>query len=347
VKVLLWPFFSQQDKRTGQFLLGSDSAVKLYNALAKEMLKVGWEPTLVVPLRTQTAKAFAQQPWEPVCPVRRLTYILEENNLHRRLQWEPTTILDLCAGQDVVVTTCDLLPIPLRLLLPNMPIVVECGFIPREMHELFALSWKSADLVHCVTAELADFAKMHAQTTIWPLAYDDEEAAPRNLTRDVDVLFPARCSAVDYTNYKAFIKQMECFAGSVVMTDPTSYMRSQSKHLWATPEPLSRVDYTTLLHRTRVVVSLTSNGAGGMAMREAAACGALPVVLNRPEYEEVLGGKWPYYCSLHTVRTVVERALRDGWPTEIPAGIAACSRTAVWQKAKADLEAVCASRKRR
>lgn len=331
------PFCSQQNKVTGQFRLQSDSGVKLYAALAKEAVAAGWTVRTLLPNERQCEDCV-----ELAGDTVRYVYAVPTCNLERRLHWDMHKLKSFSQDLDVIVTTNIPYAIPLSTVAPKVNVVVEKGFHEDAMHSLFELALDHADMVHCVTNNLAKHACVAYRTTVWPLAYNDEEAAPRDLYRGIDVLFPARCSVVDYTGYKYFMEAMRPVDATIRMTDPTSYLRSQGGSLYLTP-PLSREAYTSLLHSSKVVVGLSTNGSGGMALREAAACGATPVTLRLPEYIEVLGEDWPYYCELepYSIRTMVLQALANPRDASKLPGVLACSRTAVWKQAKADLEALC------
>ena len=329
MKVALVPFFSQQDKQHRKFRLDSDSGVRLYAHIADSMRqKLGWDAALYLPQEHQCVGE------APNVAIRRVPYELCIDNLDRRLQWEPSFLRKL-GEMDLVLTQHEFFPYPLRCLCPNLRIVVECGIRPTtayaETAEMFKLSYEAADAVHFNSRTLADEWAFRRRW-VWRFAYEDSAAVPRGLPRDVDVLFNARASATNYSNHVAFLAAFGSSELRIAVTDPTSYLRAKTPG--SVLPRLPREEYVDLLHRSKVVVSLTDNGYGGYAWIEAAAAGAVPVVLNRPEYHEVLGDDWPYYCELNTVRAVTERALRN-----IPrvARLPSCSYSGAWKVAKRNL----------
>lgn len=343
MKVIFYPFFSQQDKRTGKFLLESDSGVKLYAYMAERMAADGCDVQFVFPdgrqccgygdeLAYRLRKAGVERHVIP--------YRLAVDNLDRRLQWEPSWLRSL--GCDLLFTQHEFLAYPLRCLLPDQRVVMECGIRPGtawpQTAELFPMAWRSADLVHCNSAVLAKDVSSFAETVVWQFSYEDSVAVARiGGVKDVDVLFNARCSATNYSHHEEFLR---AFSGSklvVRVTDPTRYLGSESA--------LDRGSYVDLLHRSRVVVGLTDNGYGGHAFVEAVAAGACPVALKAPEYEELLTESWPYYCDLGNIAETVRRALLGRWAAvstkvvrRVQENVAARSYSAAWKKAKHDLE---------
>lgn len=351
MRVVLYPFFSQQDKITSKFKLESDSGVKLYKFMHEQMLKCGWDSTLVLPRHDQRADDGFVEP-ERSHTVPNHTCI---DNLDRRLQWDPEWLRHVVEDCDVFLTQHEFFAYPLRCLVPDLRIAMECGIAPTtawpQTEEMFYLSWKAADLVHCNSQTVADRVAPYCPVTVWTFAYDHQLLCERNLARDIDVLFPARASSTDYSNHKVFVTAMRNMRDSyILMTDPTNYLRltGEAPEHWLPDAPLSRPQYEEALHRTKVVVGLTTNGYGGYAFREAVAAGAIPVAVKTPEYVELLGHEWPYYAETldaHDVWRAVDSALKLGWagvPQHLYFGInvniQSCTYQASWYKAKQNLE---------
>lgn len=340
MRVTLYPFFSQQNKITNKFRLDSDSGVKLYAYIAKQLVALGHEVQFVLPPCEQREGAVRLSCAELVSPA------LEVSNLDRRLQWDPAWLRR--AGQcDLLLTQHEFLAYPLRCLYPQLRIVMECGIRPDtawpETKDMFPLAWRAATLVHCNSQNLADaVTDGGGRAVVWSFAYDDRLAVPRHSNRDVDVLFNARCSATEYSNHSAFVSAMKGTELRVQMTDPTNYLRQRGEVLEWTGDPVEH--YEELLHRVKVVVGLTDNGYGGYAFREAVAAGACPVALRSPSYTELLTDEWPYLCELSTVRSTVESAVKTGWKSigtklvqQVSENLRKSSYSAAWRKAKEDL----------
>ena len=333
--MILYPFFGSQDKRTGRFRLNTDSTVKLFAYIAA---KSTVETCFVLPQQSQCED-------ELVLPsnvwMLRLPYLLDLNNLHRRLHWVPEHLMSL-PERCTVMTSHDFLPYPLKCLRPDMRIIsegVDSEVAWTQTRDIFPLAWKSSDIVFCRSRRLQEQIDPFATTRLWPFAYNEDEVLQSDV-KDVDVLFNARASATDYTNHKQFIAAMLGTSIRVRMTDQTNYLKDSNSvpSDWLTG-PLSGVPYYELLSRSRVVVCLTRDNYGGRAIREAVASGACPVVPHLPEYIEVFGEDWPYYVT-DDLRVTVERALERGWPDtreRVMSTLASQSFQSTWEMAKEDV----------
>lgn len=348
MRVTFFPFYSQQDKRTGKFLPESDSGVRMYHYMAEAGSRIGWDTRLVVPLDQQCV-----QPFLPAAHTMIVPYRMDSNNLRRRFQMHLGFVDELARSCDVLVTTHVGLPYVMRCLHPKVKTVLEAGFLPETSFQGaevgVLLNWRSADVVHCSSERIENrlYDVGVKQVFRWPFAYEDSTAQYTGVARDIDVLFNARCSAVGYTNHEAFLRAMEGSPWKVVVPDPTSFVRPAHPDMVLAAPP-NRAEYLKLLHHSKVVVSLTDNGGGGFGFQEAVAAGCCPVTLSLPEYHEVLTTKWPYYASLSNVREVVEHALKLGWAgcstkvvRAVQENIKKSSYSAAWTGAKADLEGLC------
>src|SRR6516162_2098916 len=125
MRVTLYPFFSQQDKVSGLFRLRSDSGVRIYCHIANRLAD-RHDVTFVLPPEAQCVD---------VCPylhrrvhTSRVPYRVVLSNLDRRLQWDPAWLRSLEC--DLILTQHEFLAYPLRCLLPNQRIAMECGIRP-------------------------------------------------------------------------------------------------------------------------------------------------------------------------------------------------------------------------
>lgn len=349
MRVVLYPFFSQQDKVAGKFRLASDSGVKLYRYMARRMQERGWDVSMVLPHPMQCV----DEGFNPGCCVLYPPYPVALSNLDRRCQWHPDWLKTIAHKCDLFMTQHEFLAIPLRILEPQLRIVMECGIKPETAWPscagLFQLAWRAASMVHCNSEELARMVRAGgaAKAVLWQFAYNEALIGDCTGTRDVDVVFPARASETEYSNHTAFMEAVAPTALNVVMTDPTSYLRRHGTSRFVTPSPLNGEEYRATLRRSKVVVSLTRNGYGGYAFREAIASGCVPVALREPEYVDLLGTEWPYYAESlqpNSIRSAVEHALACGWST-VPAAtqnsiaerLKESSYGGAWQKALHDL----------
>lgn len=293
MKVVLVPYFSQQDKRTGKLSLSTDSACKFFARLAEALGAV-----VVAPQPEQRADSFSFAN-ESVLRER-----VSLSNRDRRFQTLP--FVDAIPSDAThVITTHEALAYTLKALRPGVKVAMECGFDPAvawpETSELIRLSWRAADLVFCASEPLRGLVE--APTALWRFAYDGSVAKPRKLARDIGCLFNSRCSATGYSNHELFLSATEGM--SRAMTDPTRYLSDA--------EPLSQEGYEALLHRSKLVVGLMRSGHTGFSFIEAIAAGCCPVALRTPAYEALLGAAWPYLCEASELRQTLERALRLGW----------------------------------
>lgn len=335
MNIAFLPYYSQQDKVTGKFRINTDSPVKFYSFMARELAKLGHDVTFYVPHSNQCVDIL---PIDSVvgCKIHYTGKNLPLCNKTRRFHWDTAWLSSL--HHDMLITSHEYIAIPLKILRPTMKVIVECGFEPESSfpgaNQLFPVAWSMADLVHCSNAHLADMVENGSDGTpvVWRLGYDVEIAKPRNVSRYIDVLFSARASSTNYTNHNIFIDALRGEPYKVLMTDQTNYLRrtGECPIEWLPERPLVGEAYIDMLHRSKVVVGLMENGYGGHAFREAIACGCIPVALNIPEYRELLGEDYPFLCSRAAVsiRSAIEDALRFG--TQMQSSVTKYSYQAAW-----------------
>jgi hypothetical protein len=353
MNVTLYPFFSQQDKRTNNFRLDSDSGVKLYAFMAEKFVERGDTVFFVLPQEYQCATDVALH---KDVTVLRPPFVLSPNNLDRRLQWEPSWLRNV-AKTDLLLTQHEFLAYPLRCLAPKLRIIMECGIRPETAYQetaaMFELAWNAASLIHCNSQTLAQSVSQQTNTptTEWQFAYDERDLHPGKpiVDRKIDVLFPSRASSTSYSNHELFIQAMTTVACSVLMTDPTNFLRHTNRVQdgWLPKNPLVKSQYYNTLGDSKVVVGLTDNGYGGYAFREAIASGCIPVALRCPEYEELLTPDWPYLVAdkdPELLRRTVIDALNSRWgaiPTKlrmkVQYKIMEGSYETAWKRAAADM----------
>jgi hypothetical protein len=307
-RIAFVPFCSQQDKRHGKFLLGSDSGVKLCNAIAK---RVDAYAELHLPDESQCYGGFVAD-----VPVFRMPRMPIANNL-RRLHWD-TSYIRALAEYDAVFTTHDFLTIPLKFINPKVRVMAECGLTPDaaypEQGELFKLVWKLADCVACNTNSLANMVKPYnANTPVWQFSYDETQQHMFAYERDVDIVINVRASATNYTNHELVLEALKGNPLQIRFTDPTRYISENCNvpSSWTMP-PLNTYDHYALLAHSKVVINLaTEKGGGTHSLREAMAHGCIPVVLPTADNMDMLGEHWPFYCerNVESVRDAIKMAL--------------------------------------
>jgi hypothetical protein len=342
--VALVPFLSQQDKVTGEFLLSTDSGLRLYTFLGLALQERGWHVQMHLPPYVQCEK------YSLKLPTHHTDHAWPVSNLERRLDWHISHLKELVCD-DLVLTQHETLAVPLSVL--GAKVVTEFGMKPGtawpETEPLHTLARKASALVHCNSEELARYATRVegcCSAKVWCFGYDKREFvgggydAPR-----LSVLFNARSSSTNYSNHRVFVEAVKRRTDAR-MVDPTGYLAKSNEGVGVLPR-MKRSEYLRVLHESRVVVSLVDNGYGGYAFYEALAAGCCPVTLDTPAYREVLTDCWPYFTSLNPleVEAHVDRAMRWGWanvPYDVRAEVARClagrSYQAATEQAILDLE---------
>lgn len=318
-RVCLYPFCSQQSKSDRKFLLRQDSGLQWLRFLAKQLAEDGVEIAFVLPAGDQCAD-FAEFCLQlPHCVL--LTHRTPLDNMDRRFHWDALLLRNVAETCDAVITHHEFVALPLRALHPRLRIISECVFTPEtawpHTAELFPLAWRAADNVLCSNTELCERVRAAgARAAVTRYAYDASIAYPRGPASqiDVDVVFPVRGSATNFTNHKLFVEALKDSGLRVVCTDPTRYLRvtNEAPRAWLPQDGYTREQYVDLLHRSKVVVCLTENGSAGTALYEAIACGCRPVTLDLPQYRELgvhhLCGKTPAQV-LGAVRSALASSL--------------------------------------
>ena len=298
MRVGFLPFYSQQSKRTGLFLQRTCGNVKQLAYLAHALQMSGVYTAALAPRDAADITPF---------PAARCAWMPIQNPL-QRLHWDLQTLERCFDDCDVIVTNSEYMAIPLRKLFLRKRLIQMCNVAADS--ELFKPAWQAADLVVAQGQYAAGQIQLNTntRTTFWPLAYVELDfAAALPLQRDIDVVFLQRCSADNSTHHEDYLRTMQ---HRTVFTDVTCFLRKQRGDLeYSTPKT-----YIETLHRSRVAVSMHRSWYGGMSIREAIRAGCVPVTLRTPAYEELLGPKWPYYCTPASVESAVYRALWEPAP---------------------------------
>jgi hypothetical protein len=334
MQVTLLPFFSKQCKQSASFMLSEDSGVRMLAYMASRFLAEGHRPVLVLPELLQCKSAYT-----PPCEVLRAGW-LPMDNLVRRVHWPAPLLSRIAQLGGSVITLHETAAVPLRVLNSRLKLFTECGMrlstVWPQTDELIKLAWCSSDMVHCCSEQLRKQVDA-AETSVWQFAYPDKLAEPRSCVRDIDVLFNSRCSSTGYTHHQDFQAAMRGSSMRWAVLDSTQYLGAHT-----VPD---RDEYESILHRSRAAVCLIRSGQVPIAFKEAVAAGAVPVCVPEPEYVDVLGASWPYYCTDYTVRLVAERAAEAGWPDgtreAVMGRIRPSSFSEAWKLAYSDWRRVC------
>lgn len=331
MKIAIWPFYSQQDKSTGKFLLNTCGAAKQLSWLARKFTAEGWGVRVAVPWHTDEVT-----PFPPECA--RVKADMFPCNAIEQVRWDVRELDNVFRGCDVALLNHELLAIPVRRLFPKLKIVQMCSVRPDSA--MFKVAWDSADLVvaQSQTARMAFRPFTATPISVWPLAFNEQDTFAPYKNRDVDVLFVQRCSVTNYTHHEEFLQAMELMHGlRVAFTDVTEYLRKTHPHLeYSTPET-----YKQYLARSKVAVALNDNLYGGLSIREACRAGCTPVVLDAPCYHELVGERYR-----HFVRELKPENIADAVHTALdePRAVDVSSESyqASWPVVKRDL--LCLSR---
>jgi hypothetical protein len=343
MRLTILPFFSQQDKRTGQFLLDSCGATKQARFLLERVRsELGWSVRVGMPANAN-CDPFDRNITQ-VCRLR-----IPESNPLQSLHWDVFQLAELFRETDIAICNHELMAIPVRALFPKMRIVQMCSVDPRGNDwRLFEHAWSCADLVVAqgeyakkyFSSGLAD-EPVRTHTSVWPLAFDearftvlDQNPLP---PRDIDILFVNRCSATNYTHHEELLA-CDLRPYKMVYTDPTCYLRTRRPEL----AYCTHKDYLRTLYSSRVAIALNDNLYGGLSIREAIRAGCVPVVLDAPCYRELVGEHWPFLVGedLSNLESIVRDAVKyskSEKAVKLPS-VAHESYQAGWPKVKADLQ---------
>lgn len=319
MKLVVYPFPSQQDKTTGQFILDTCGTCKMLAWLVDRVQEeLGWECVVVLP-KSATAHPFK-------CKVRTVNMLA--NNRHLRVDWNLHQLRKCFYDADMALLNHETLATPLRALFPKLKIVQQCLIAPEPL-ELFLSAWKSADM----TVVHGEFAKRYVamyniDAKSWLMGYDATKTLPL-MERDIDVLYATRSSCTNYTHHLEFL-QANLSELRVAYADPTKYL--QLTHP-GTREYVAREAYATALRRTKVAVFLHA-GWFSFALREAIAAGCTPVVLDHPCFDELLGAQYPHRTAPANIEETVRKALAE--PIRVDATRE--SFQSAWLTVKTDLE---------
>lgn len=321
----MYPFYSQQDKRTGKFLLSTCGAAKQLSFLADRLAsEMRWDVSVVLPMPWQTQD---RNPFR--CYAERV-YIPADNAI-QRIHWNTVELGRLMRGVDVAVCNHELMAIPMSAI-SKAKLVQMCSVAPDAM---FVSAWDAADLVVAQGEYAASVVRGRTETpvTFWDMAYDEEAFRRTSSERPIDVLFVARCSASNYTHHLEFLDAMEQLSGlRVAFTDVTCYLRRLRPNLEYT------TDYVDALFSSKVAVALNDNMYGGLSIREAVRAGCVPVMLDVPGYWDLVGRDWPFLVDrLDGIADVVRRAVISGVAAPAPKG----SYQDAWPRIREDMETLC------
>src|SRR5262245_26067456 len=176
MRVTFLPFFSQQRKDTGKFLLNSCGSTKMCLFMAERVAQELGDARMILP-------------WLPDCDdnviypvgVEILRFPILANNLQQRLHWNPDHWDTMMKETDVLINCHELLGWPLKNLYPKAKII-QMNVVRAEepwpwMAPLFHETWKAVDRLVCLGEPMKTYLSAWvpaSKVSVWPLSYDTE-----------------------------------------------------------------------------------------------------------------------------------------------------------------------------
>ena len=306
-RIGIWPFYSQQDKRTGAFQLETCGATKQMVFVEKCVRNdLGWATRVAVPRHVTSG---FHRPVQVDVP---------SSNPVQKVHWDTQAIRAFFSGCDIALLNHETLAVPVRALFPDIAIAQMCAVDPRNGTRLLSAAWLDADVVVAQTKTAASFMRPFCtgRVDVWPMTYEASNIRPSADRKSIDVLFVQRCSATNYTRHCEFVAQ-DWGDLRVRYVDVTGYLRKQFPHTLDYSVPGT---YYQDLSRSKVAVALNDDMFGGQAIREAIVSGCVPVVLDCPCYRELVGMSWPYAVrqDLSNLRDIVLAAVHGECDMSVP-----------------------------
>lgn len=299
-KVVCHPFYSQQDKVTGEFLPTCNN-VKMMKYTQDRLRQDGYGVSMVG------------------------SEGLPRANAVQRVHWDAQKLRMHYEDADLALCNHEYMAIPLRAMFPKLKVVQYMFISPWSELPVFRAAWDCADLV-VTQSEIGRVAVAEHTATpvrVWPTNFDDSwcaDSGPEG--RDVDVFFAMRSSVSNYTHHVEFIGALPLMKDlRVQFADPTRYLEREH------PDLRRAECYRDVMKRSRVVVAMNDNLYGGATIREAVTCGCIPVVLDAPCYRHLVGsgyqGLVPQPVTPDGIASAVRRVLMNPPDTSAMKRIAA------------------------
>jgi hypothetical protein len=323
-KVLYIPFFSQQDKETGEFILESDSNMHIMRNIVKVLN--GFECDVDVAL-----------PYEPsgimIGDYNYKYFKPFNNNVMQRYHFEANDYINLFSEKyDLIINNTP--PVTKNIyatyyyLYKKFPKIVSITHFvdyPSMVKVPDKISYWSRQVDSAEVSNLSVFIsslskKMFLEEsgldnsdkiTVWKMSFSIEEIDL--LINKVEkypvktIVFPNRISSTGYSNHEIFIEAVNILWKKrkdfqVIFTNTTKYY---SKNMINNSIPCAffvdtekRKDYLNMLSRSHVAVSLFLNDVhGGLAIRESIYCGCVPVVTNVYDYVNIVPEDYSYFVE--------------------------------------------------
>lgn len=338
MKIAVQPFFSQQNKATGKFLLDGCLTVRISLFLANKLREEGCDVTVFLPYPNQCEE------WSGTdvpAAYRRVPQGPFSNKLQRldfAAQWFECELKDT----DLLLTCNELSPAKVRHVFDGK-IALLNNLFPMGgwewMEQLQRESWCVADC-NAFMSEFIRSAVGAPDDFVWPLVYDATKIRA-SAKKDVDVLFVQRCSVNNYTHHLEFLEALPRLQGlNAVFADPTGYLEKSRPDLNYAHAFGDK--YYELLSKTKVVVALmTGDIHGGTSTREAIVSGANPVLLRYPHYQDLArNDSFQGFCDLtsDSIVAAVRRQLDAPQDASILDRVSKESYQATWPQVWKDIQ---------
>lgn len=359
-RIALLPFFSQQNKQTGGFLLSSCVATKHCMYIGRRIMQeLKWDVRLIIPDSKIDSWPVVSKEIRNSMETRSAP--IPNENFAQRLSWYPEQWSRLFGDCDILYTSHELIGWAIKRQMPKLKVLQMHYLSPSTawpwMRPLFELNYMAADRLTCLSQpmrlaiqrDLIDSYAMRHQhiahgdilnhVSCWPLSVNTDALQSGGFPpeRDIDLLFVLRGSSTNYSHHQEFFAALDILRRRgwrklVGFTDYTRYLSNEKCFEFSGVEPYivlgdpqDQEQYKQFLYRSKAVIGLCDNGYGGESVREAVYCGAYPILLDCPGYWRLVGSQWPGLVmgvNPLTIADAIERAFDHGlWGQVTPAQI--------------------------
>lgn len=334
--ILLIPFFSQQNKDGSHlrgFLTKSCSISNINLSMAEQLKDAGHNVHILWPRGDVDQVPKGIRRWEAEIPY---------DNKFQRISFQGEIHRDISAyfRPDIIISHHELQSWNLRQAYgPDVKIIQFNHMLPigdwEFMGEQQILSWNAADLVVCLSDRIKrkiESSGCKTYVEVWPYVFPQIVLEKPSGDRDIDIIFPQRCSASNYSRHMEFLDALMALRltgqtfnmPKVVFTDSTKYLSSQNQKILLKDVSSNieiqrgetREEYFNLLRRSKFAVGMIEKDFhGGIAIREAISAGCIPILGNSPALDDI-GKKAKDYFRVSDAADVTEyvdtltRALR-------------------------------------
>lgn len=309
LRILLIPFYSQQDKVTGAILPEKCSIYNINRRLKTQLQMEGHVVEMVVPFIGVSGLEGYPYPTSNSNPLQRLDFnaeimckILMDFKPNLIITHNEINTLRLRAVCDHITN--------LSGTMIEVPKIIQFNHMLPEgdwrwIKSLQKLSMEAADAVVCLSDNIENWIQdniiLATPIHVWNYAFSRRsDLVTKTEDRDIDFIFPQRCSSSNYSHHHDVLKAIkklrmmsDCHP-SVVFTDTTKFLETSNVDLRDISSEVRiercyhREDYYKLLSRSKFAISLIDEDHhGGIAIREAIYAGCIPVMGKSPAYDSL------------------------------------------------------------